>query len=338
MTKIDHDGIIFYCPDELDGHVKISDVLQNFGTVMIHYKMPKKEDLRLQEQVVISGLKSENYNFQINITNGSFNFIRNEISVSLPLPDDASKDYFYWAIWGPEEIEVNIFESGYSSSPSDQRPPEERSIKRTKTPFTTVPDSLVTWARDLNMLPLTKLSTPGEFHIEFMNALDQIQNKIDSIGAHKLCWDYNGEKDKPPTPKAEPHVTVLIELLLKDVAAQKGFQIIPQAGAAGGSLDFQINKAVVGGKISVLAMEVKNAHATDIEHGLITQLPVYMRSISAEFGIYLVLWYKGKHFKRPKDESFPELHLSLTQSKPRPEKNIRILNLNLAIPEPPSKR
>ncbi len=119
---------------------------------------------------------------------------------------------------------------------------------------------------------------------------------------------------------------------------RKHFQIVPQAGAAGGNLDFQINKVVEGGKLAVLAIEAKHAHSKDIEHGLFTQLPTYMRAVSADFGIYLVLWFKGKDFDRPAETDFDQLRDKFELKRPRPPSNIRIMHLNLSIPAPPSKR
>lgn len=336
MGKIERDGITYVYADGTGGLQSIPDILQNFGTLHVAIDPPPGKDIG--GQIVLSGLYSDHFEFEININKDRFNFIRNGVSASQLLPQGTRKQVHCFARWGPESIDVTVLENGYGSLPASEKPPIESFQSETATPFTVVPDQLIRWARKQNYLPTTSLASADHFFVEFVSIIQQMQESIEKTGGQRIFWDFNQGNGGPPTPKAEPQVTAAIHLLLNDAAVHKDFQIVPQAGAAGGNLDFQINKVVEGGNLAVLAMEAKHAHSTNIEHGLFTQLPTYMRAVSAEFGIYLVLWFKGRDFDRPAETDFDQLRDKFELKKPSPPSNVRIMHLNLSIPAPPSKR
>lgn len=335
MGKIERDGITYVYADRTGGLQSIPDILQNFGTLYVAIDPPPGDDIG--GQIVLSGFYSDQFEFEININKGRFNFIRNKKIASQPLPRGTRKRVHCFARWDPESIDVTVLEDGYGRLPATEKPPIESFQSETATLFTVVPDELIRWAREQNHLPTTSLVSAEDFFVEFVNIIYQMQESIEKTGGQRIFWDFKQGNGSPPTPKAEPQVTAGIHLLLKDAAVRKDFQIVPQAGAAGGNLDFQINKVVEGGKLAVLAMEAKHAHSKDIEHGLFTQLPTYMRAVSAEFGIYLVLWFKGKEFDRPAETDFDQLRDRFELKRPRPPNNVRIMHLNLSIPAPPSK-
>ena len=69
-----------------------------------------------------------------------------------------------------------------------------------------------------------------------------------------------------------------------------------------------------------------------MEQGLTEQLPYYMRQKEAEFGIYLVLWYKGDFFDEPKYEDYHlmEDRLHKIRNTNGYGKAIRIITLDLS--------
>ena len=336
MGKIERDGITYVYADGTGGLQSISDILQNFGTFHATIDPPPEDDI--DGQIVLSGLYSDHFEFEININRRRFNFIRNGVIASQLLPRGTRTSVHCFARWGPESIDVTVLEDGYGRLPASEKPPIESFQSKTATIFTVVPDELIRWARQQNYLPTTNLASAEEFFVEFVNIIYHMQKTIEDTGSQRIFWDFKQGNGGPPTPKAEPQVTDAIHLLLKDAEVRKDFQIVPQAGAAGGNLDFQINKVVEGGKLAVLAMEAKHAHAQGVKHGLFTQLPAYMRAVSAEFGIYLVLWFRGNVSDQPTNTDFTQLQLKFQRERPRPPSNVRVMHLDLSIPAPPSKR
>ncbi len=334
MGRIENDGITYVYSDGTGGLQSITDILQNVGTFYVKMSPPKGGDIG--GQIVLCGLSSDLFEFEININQGRFNFIRNKKLASQLLPKGTQKSVHCFARWDPESIDVTVLEDGYGGLPEEGKPPTELFQSATKTPFTIVPAVLIRWARERSYLPTIDIDTSDEFFVEFVNIMQQLQVTIEDTGSQRLFWDFN--RKTSPTPKAEPQVTAGIHLLLQDVSVHKDFQIVHQAGAAGGSLDFQINKALKKGSLATLAMEGKHAHAADIKHGLHTQLPAYMRAVSADFGIYLVHWFKGKHFDKPAEGDFNQLRDNLDEMELHLSGKIRIMHLDLSIPEPPSKR
>lgn len=49
-----------------------------------------------------------------------------------------------------------------------------------------------------------------------------------------------------------------------------------------------------------VALEGKYAHSPDVVNGLHKQLPSYIRTLSADFGIYLIYWMRCERFQEPK--------------------------------------
>ena len=336
MAKIESDGVTYVYADGTGGLQSIPDILQNFGMLHVGIDPPPGEDI--DGVVVLSGLYSDHFEFEININKGRFNFIRNGEIASQPLPRNTRKRIHCFARWGPESIDVTVLEDGYGGLPTTEKPPIELFQSEIGTPFTTVPDQLIRWARNQGFLTTTRIASADQFFVEFVNIVYQLQQSIEDTGSQRIFWDKQKRSDTARTPKAEPEVTAAIHLLLSDAALRNVFQIVPQAGAAGGNLDFQVNKVIEGGGLAVLAMEAKHAHSKDVEHGLFTQLPTYMRAVSADFGIYLVLWFKGDNFELPKESDFNQLLDQLVLHKPRPPSNVRIMHLDLSILPPPSKR
>ena len=92
-----------------------------------------------------------------------------------------------------------------------------------------------------------------------------------------------------------------------------------------------------GKRVSV-CIEFKPAHSDDIKHGLLKQLPAYMTAEGANFGIYCVLYFKGKHYEHPKNHDADSLYTELTKLRLKAGlHNIRVEILDVSHQEPPSR-
>ena len=86
--------------------------------------------------------------------------------------------------------------------------------------------------------------------------------------------------------------------------------LVREVGAGIGSLDFLLEGIVDGGQKINVCVEVKLAHSgkNKLKKGLLTQLPQYMAALSAQYGVFLVLWFKGLGFDQPSEfEEIDEL-------------------------------
>jgi len=127
--------------------------------------------------------------------------------------------------------------------------------------------------------------------------------------------------------------------LLFDIAIAKNFQIIPEYHIAGWSLDFLITGILKTGEHANICVEFKHAHNPKLVDGLIKQLPAYMKSKGCDFGVYCVLYFKGKYFDEPRGYDDPDkLKLYLNnQAVSAGITNIRVLIIDLSHPKPPSQ-
>ena len=65
-----------------------------------------------------------------------------------------------------------------------------------------------------------------------------------------------------------------------------------------------------------LILEIKNAHSCRLERGLTHQLPQYMSDREANYGVYGILWYKGRTFDEPADVTVEDCLIRLRNMKP----------------------
>ena len=98
---------------------------------------------------------------------------------------------------------------------------------------------------------------------------------------------YEGNRVISRTPKHEPDIHPQIRL--QDLDIQKGLQVTPEYPAGAGRLDFLLSGKTDGGQIINVCLEFKLAHAADLGHGILAQLPEYMARRATDFGIYCVL-------------------------------------------------
>jgi len=122
-----------------------------------------------------------------------------------------------------------------------------------------------------------------------------LKKSIEFGGLNESFWIEEGSKMIPVLErKAQPIIYNQIRFL----AAIKGISLSREVIAANGSLDFHFSYTKNDVLMNV-CVELKNAHHGNIEHGITTQLPLYIKDIGAREGIFLVLWYKSGSFNKP---------------------------------------
>lgn len=200
-----------------------------------------------------------------------------------------------------------------------------------------VPNTLITWARQRHKLPRQTFQSLQEAVSVVLEAKEQIEQRIRDSNMYSLFWDFDrtGGPKKLPEPKREPQSFGGILGLLQDDAVIKGYTVVPEGGASSGRLDAHVIASLEEGQQVKIAIEGKNAHSRNLEHGLTEQLPEYMRAIDADYGLYLALWYKCEVFDQPK-QSWTDLGIKLM--KMRPFENIHTDLIKLSLPQSPSER
>lgn len=164
-------------------------------------------------------------------------------------------------------------------------------------------------------------------------------NRINNL--YTAFWNFSYGPDHKiiaRLPKQEPHIHPVIQGLLSDIAIAKSFRISSEYEIAGGDLDFLISGVLDTGTTKSVCIEFKNAHNPRLSHGLLKQLPDYMRAEGCDFGVYCVLWFKGADFGEPKHLDEINLKLSLErEASSAGLLSIRIMIFDLSRPTPPSR-
>ncbi len=178
-----------------------------------------------------------------------------------------------------------------------------------------------------------------EFYIQIILSLQSITDKVKNVDMVNAFWDdqYEGRKIITRKPKREPNVKSTIQGLLYDIAILKNIEIIPEYPIGGGLLDFLMLGQIEENGMGSVCIEFKHAHSDDLEHGLIKQLPAYMRAKGTDYGIYCVLYFKGLDFDEPKSGKDELLQKLNSTSSDMGLGNIKILVIDLSIELPPSR-
>lgn len=203
---------------------------------------------------------------------------------------------------------------------------------------TVPPIELIVWARQRALAPVQHHQTPQAFWDTASDAILQLEDKCISLNWHNAFWDihYNGRKILSRTPKKEPDIQPTIHAALYDLALAKSYEINAEPLAGSGQIDFLLEAPLATGGIAKVCVEVKLAHSSQLFHGITSQLPTYMRSRGATFGIYLVLYFRCAHFDSP-TETKNELLWRLANERDHAGlHNIRPFVLDVTARPPPS--
>lgn len=114
----------------------------------------------------------------------------------------------------------------------------------------------------------------------------------------------------------------------------KNIEVFPEHQTGVGNLDFLLVGDIENIGRCYFCIEIKLAHSQDLEHGLVEQLPSYMRSLRSRYGTYCVLNFKGNWFDKPKIKDNHRLdfylHLLTKESNIPEVENIRIFIFDFA--------
>lgn len=161
-----------------------------------------------------------------------------------------------------------------------------------------------------------------------------VKHNIENHGGYKYLWK-NDETGKQ-VPCREPETQPYILSHLRAIFDFMGIQISREVESSNGEVDFLISFRNSQNKPLRLCIELKLAHAVNIEKGLTKQLPAYLKGERCKYGIYLVLWYKCELFNQPTKYSvLGELEDQL--NKINTNKNISNLIIDCTKPVSPSK-
>jgi hypothetical protein len=178
----------------------------------------------------------------------------------------------------------------------------------------------------------TEISSNSVFHRFCVKLLElTLKKAIELGGLHQTFWNTNGQ------PISEPEAQPIIYNQLRFIAEIKGINVSRETVAADGSLDFFLYYCK-NDKPMKVCVELKNAHHQNLEHGINTQLPLYIKDVGKNEGIFLVLWYKCDGFRKPiKYTSIQELEESLVQEVPSGQL-IKVMVVDCTKKLPPSDR
>jgi hypothetical protein len=160
----------------------------------------------------------------------------------------------------------------------------------------------------------TKIYSRSAF-LEFCYKLLEVSLKksIEFGGLHSAFWKKDGDVSKPVLERA---AQTIIYNNIRYLAEMKGVRVHREAMASDGSVDFHFSYTKNDKRMEV-CVELKNAHHANIDHGINTQLPLYINDVGGREGIFLVLWHKTEEFDKPaKFSSAAEMEEYLNEINP----------------------
>lgn len=119
-----------------------------------------------------------------------------------------------------------------------------------------------------------------------------VKKAIEFSSLHKSFWNVIDGNKKP---KRETDAQIIIYNQIRYICELKGIQVSKEIEASDGSLDFHLSYTTKDTLLSI-PIELKNAHHKLLDHGIESQLPLYINDIGRREGIFLVLWYKYEMF------------------------------------------
>lgn len=304
----------------MPGHVTIADPFKSLGTTAQDL-LPSEGFAQVELELrsarpcwFFDVDDGDRFRFSMRIEGRSLVLERNGHRCEVPVPTTSPAIIqFYWT---PTMLSLR----------TNETPEVTRS-----TPSTAPPLAFVRELRRQGRLELASFASEAMFRSDVVALFQEIQSKVYDKGSVSQFW--NGKR-----PKSEPELQPVLETLMSDQALDRKIDVHREVKAAGGELDFLFTGALQDGTSVRLPIECKLAHASDIEHGISTQLPEYMRALGCEFGVYYVLNFRGREWSKPTDTD-GELLLRLTKASSKaPDLRIAIRFLDLSRRQPPSKR
>lgn len=269
------------------GALTQSDLLSPAGT--FHFRMRTDAIHRLD--AVLFELVGEHFRFAFTIRSARICLQRcdDEVAVHPCLAHGPQRQTII-ARWDPAFLDIRC---GLGR--------QVENVKAAATSPAFPPLSLIRHARKLKYLPSEVYASGEALRNVVYQALADLEIEVARLGAINAFWDqsYAGLKKGTPTPKREPDIHPTLRWILSDWALLRSIDVIPENVTAVGNVDFCFVGSVRGTGSTPICVEVKQAHADDLLHGLTVQLPAYMLSRQALYGAYIVLWFRGDWFDKP---------------------------------------
>lgn len=208
-------------------------------------------------------------------------------------------------------------------------------LRAVRTPITIPPTEIVNILRKENLLNSAKYKNMDDFLATVVDSLYCCQEDIRRHGAERRLWNKVSEKNWAPID--EPEISRFTASFLSVYGIMKNFDVTCESVAGLGNMDFHI-VAPVRNSIGKIAIEAKKAESNDLVKGFNTQLPIYMKRIGTNYGIYLVYWLKSPDYPNPsKYETYAELEIEKLHPIPRPD-TIRTIGMNFSREAAPSRQ
>jgi hypothetical protein len=314
MPTYTHEDLNVFIADGLSPRLPISGLLSSVAS--FHVKLfDIKFDIK--QEGTLFAVSSPDYSMSVGIRDGSVHFIRNRFVASKAI-GPMTQSVQILLSWGLNVLQLALIVDN-----------EDRGCVSVDTPTLVVPPTVIKRARELSLLPRVAYASPAEFAASFIEGLSQLRQKIEM--SRRSFWDYQkqGRSRGNPIPKLEPQSMALIASLLGDHALVRGYELDREPSTGVGSPDLKAVAPLTGGGLARIAVEGKNAHAADLRHGLQHQLPAYMHSVSADYGVYIVLWFKCAEFPYPPEE---QVDVSWPLAKLISGSNIDVQFLDVSLP------
>jgi hypothetical protein len=293
-------------------------------------------------------VKAPGYSLEVGFTTIAFYIQRDSHRLEYPLEPVymPAGDVHFFAMWSINQLKLVVMDESLRSeaqtetSVNDEVSAVEQRTRILETPPIIPPNSLLSWARNQAILPSTSYDSNDEFHQEVVASLESIQDIVTSLGSINPFWDitYDGPSIVSRLPKRETDIQPTIRMLLFNISIAKSLEIAPEYPISGGNLDFLITAPLSSGGIANACVEFKPAQSDDLFSGLLQQLPAYMNAKASEFGVYAVLFFKGKHFDEPASHDPHTLRVALEKERRKAGlRSIRTIVLNVGHVPTPSK-
>lgn len=218
----------------------------------------------------IFGIRTEGFHFELASIDSHLVLMRNNARVAAQMPTSGTQRYLLVAAWSPTELRIDINGRG----------------ERIRTTPTIPPYHLIQWAREHDILPVRKYSTPLALYNEVLTALQGLEDKIRTVGMQGTFWD--AQRDGRRTPKGDVDVQAAIHGLLFDIATAKSLQVqLPPTGRS--PMGFFVSAPLQDGRMAGVCVEFKGSHTPDLRSAKLRDLKEHMRMRATEFGIFCLL-------------------------------------------------
>lgn len=316
------------------GHMTAIDLLSSTATIEF---VTDVQTIKLQK--TLFSIKYENFKFSLDFNNGTIilNRCNNVINHKIRATNPTEKIKIRIS-YEPQKMSMlvgdNILFAELAQLPNELEKEKYLSNQFPMATFAPVypPNSMLKWVRKEQLIPVKEYQTYENLLDSISSMIVSLENKISDSNMYAAFWDKNDVKPIQ-IPKKEEEIHRILLGLIQDECLLKSLEINHENTVENKKFDFYISGFVKGVGMKGVCIEAIHAHNQKLKEGLLFQLPTYMKSKSADFGIFLVLWFKGKNFDSPIYENYHSMEDDLHKQKILKGygKMIRIITLNLSV-------